>query len=107
MRANGLLDQLGLGAQAGRRLAEVSGGEAQRAAVARAVVHEPRLVVADEPTGSVDPANAALVLGALRSRAEREGSAVLVVTHDPAVAAWADRSLVLTVRAMGSVLAPA
>lgn len=106
-RACQLLEQLGLDALADRQLAKVSGGEAQRAAVARAVVHGPRLVVADEPTGSVDPGNAALVLAALRSRAVDDGSAVLVVTHDPTVAAWADRIFALTAQGAGSTLAPA
>jgi putative ABC transport system ATP-binding protein len=103
-RARNLLERLGLGALVDRRLGTVSGGEAQRAAVARAIVHRPQLVVADEPTGSVDPNNSALVLDALRSSADEERAAVLVVTHDPTVAAWADRSLVLARRPTGSTL---
>jgi putative ABC transport system ATP-binding protein len=69
--------------------AQISGGEAQRAALARAVVHEPVLLVADEPTGSLDSANGSTVLNLLRELNTDLGIAILLATHDPAVAAAA------------------
>ena len=66
---------------------QISGGQAQRAAVARAVVGEPRLILADEPTGQQDQASARVLLDALLDRTERLGAALLVATHDEAVAA--------------------
>jgi len=89
-RAGVLLDQLGLAARADAPARELSIGEGQRVAVARALINRPRLVLADEPTGSLDGANAAAVLEALMGTA---GVSVLVVTHDPEVAARADRTL--------------
>ena len=71
--------------------ARVSGGELQRAALARALVHEPALVIADEPTGNLDTENGRLVLDLLRSLNRETGVAVLLATHDPALAAAADR----------------
>lgn len=73
--------------------ARVSGGELQRAALARALVHEPALVVADEPTGNLDTDNGRRVLELLRSLNRETGVAVLLATHDPALAAAADRLL--------------
>lgn len=91
--AHDLLDELGI-AEVGRRFpGQVSGGQAQRAAVARALVHRPRVVLADEPTGSLDADNAERVLGLLLGAARRRGTAVLLVTHDAGVAAHADRVL--------------
>ena len=89
-RAQGLLEQLGVAARAASRARELSIGEAQRVAVARALVNRPRLVLADEPTGSLDAGAAAAVLDALLGTA---GVAVLIVTHDPEVAARAGRTL--------------
>jgi putative ABC transport system ATP-binding protein len=71
--------------------AQVSGGEAQRAALARAVVHEPVLLVADEPTGSLDSANGSNVLSLLKALNADLGVAILLATHDPVVAAAAKR----------------
>ncbi|MBS1120336.1 MAG: transporter ATP-binding protein [Deltaproteobacteria bacterium] len=88
--ADRLLDRLGLATRARARAAELSIGEAQRVAVARALVNRPCLVLADEPTGSLDTASAAAVMDALL---EADGVAVLVVTHDPEVAARAGRIL--------------
>ena len=88
-RAGELLDRLGVGARADAPARELSIGEGQRVAVARALVNRPSLVLADEPTGSLDEASAAAVLDALYGT----GIAVLVVTHDPDVAARADRTL--------------
>ena len=71
--------------------AQVSGGEAQRAALARAVVHEPVLLVADEPTGSLDSTNGSNVLSLLKALNADLGVAILLATHDPVVAAAAKR----------------
>ena len=84
------LERLGLTARARARANELSIGEAQRVAVARALVHKPGLVLADEPTGSLDAESATAVMDALLGA---EGVAVLVVTHDPDVAARASRTL--------------
>lgn len=70
----------------------LSGGEKQRLAIARAVVNEPQIVLADEPTGNLDDANADTVLGLLASLAHT-GVTVIVITHDSRTAAWADRVL--------------
>lgn len=90
-RAMDLLDELGVADVAGRRAGSVSGGEAHRGAVARAIVHEPAVVYADEPTGSLDTINAELVLDALIDLTGRAGAALVVVTHDHQVAAHLDR----------------
>jgi putative ABC transport system ATP-binding protein len=91
-RAAAALDWVGLTHRAGALPPTLSGGEKQRVAIARAVVHRPRLLLCDEPTGSLDQANGANVL-ALLARACADGMAVVVVTHDPMVAAHADRSV--------------
>lgn len=87
-----VLARMGLARHAGKLPSALSGGEAQRVAISRAVVRRPALVVADEPTASLDPASADLVRGCLRSLAD-EGTAVLVATHDPVTAEWADAVL--------------
>ncbi len=89
-RADELLERLGLAGRAHARASELSIGEAQRVAVARALVNRPRLILADEPTGSLDAAAAAAVMGALTSA---DGVALLIVTHDADVAARADRTV--------------
>jgi len=89
-RARALLDRLGLDGAAERLPHTLSGGEQQRVAIARALVNEPRLVLADEPTGNLDPASGATVLQALRAVASGE-RAVLLATHDDDAAALADR----------------
>lgn len=89
-RAGDLLAEMGLSEVAGRRAGTVSGGQAQRAAVARALVHEPRFVLADEPTGSLDTATAEQVLDAMLALCSRAGAGLLVVTHDNLVAAHLD-----------------
>lgn len=85
------LDALGVAGVADRRAGAVSGGQAQRAAVARAVVHEPPVIFADEPTGSLDTVNAEAVLDVLVSLASDRRAALLVVTHDHQVASHLDR----------------
>lgn len=90
-----LLRELGIGDLADRRAPEVSGGEAQRAAVARALVHQPDVVFADEPTGALDTTNGELVLEALVRAATERHAAVVLVTHEPRIAAFAQREVVL------------
>jgi len=94
--ASEMLEIVGLGDKLGRRPAELSGGEQQRVAVARAVVLRPRLLLADEPTGNLDPESASEVLGLLRACVKGEGAAGILVTHSLAAAKTADRTLVLT-----------
>jgi putative ABC transport system ATP-binding protein len=94
--AQQLLDAVGLGDRAASWPRELSGGEMQRVAIARALVHRPRLVLADEPTGNLDPANAAKVLGLLAERVRAAGAIGILVTHSQEAAATADRVLRLT-----------
>ena len=89
-RARALLDRLGLEGAADRLPHTMSGGEQQRVAIARALVNEPRLILADEPTGNLDPASGDTVLQALRAAASGE-RAVVLATHDGQAAALADR----------------
>jgi len=89
-RGRALIDELGLREIAARRPHELSGGEQQRFAIARALVNDPELVLADEPTGNLDQENGAAVLALLRRMNER---AVVLVTHEPEAAAIADRVL--------------
>ena len=88
-----LLDRLGLGGRPRAFPGELSGGEQQRVALARAVVHRPRLILADEPTGNLDPRTAGLALQLLREIADSVGAAILMVTHSAPAAAQADRVL--------------
>ena len=90
LRAIAALERVGLGARVQHFPSEMSGGEQQRTAVARALINNPRLILADEPTGNLDAAAAGEVMGLLTSLHE-EGHTVLVVTHDDAVAAAARR----------------
>jgi len=92
-RADVALAAVGLAGLAGRRPASLSGGEMQRAAIARALVHGPSLVLADEPTGNLDEANAGAVLDCLRTAVKNAGAAGLMVTHSRVAAAAADRVL--------------
>jgi ABC-type lipoprotein export system ATPase subunit len=93
-RAARLIDELGVGPVAGRAPHELSGGEQQRFAIARALVNDPILVLADEPTGNLDTQAAADVLALLRGLT-RERRAVVIVTHERDAAAAADRVLVM------------
>jgi putative ABC transport system ATP-binding protein len=89
-RARDLLGALGIADLADSRTGAVSGGQAQRAAVARAMVHEPAVVLADEPTGSLDSISAEAVLDALIDLTRSAGTTLLVVTHDNVVASHLD-----------------
>ncbi len=86
-----LLERLGLGALGSRLPDELSGGQRQRASVARAIVHRPSLILADEPTGALDATNATTVIGLLADAHRDLGATVVMVTHDPAVAERMDR----------------
>lgn len=94
--AKAILEAVGLGDRAASWPHELSGGELQRVAIARALVHRPRLVLADEPTGNLDPANAARVLTLLAERIRKLGAIGILVTHSREAAATADRTLELT-----------
>lgn len=87
------LESLGIDHLADRAVADISGGELQRAAIARAVVHSPAVVFADEPTGALDDDNAEIVFQLLLDHARTLGAAVVLVTHDRHLAARADRVL--------------
>jgi putative ABC transport system ATP-binding protein len=93
-RALRAVESVGLAHRAGHRPSELSGGECQRAAIARAVVNEPALLLADEPTGNLDARTGAEVMEVFRGL-HASGTSVVVVTHNPAVAAFATRVLEL------------
>jgi putative ABC transport system ATP-binding protein len=88
-------DPLGLGGLEHRRSGELSGGQAQRVALARGLVTEPRVLFADEPTGSLDSLSGELVMDLLTAAARERGTTVILVTHDARVAAYADREVVV------------
>ena len=90
-RANRLLDRVGLGAHADKKPAQLSGGERQRVAVVRALIRQPGLLLADEPTGALDAASAAQLMDLLLELNAEEGTALVLVTHDPALAARMSR----------------
>ncbi|MGC3955913.1 MAG: ABC transporter ATP-binding protein [Propionicimonas sp.] len=94
-RARGWLEQLDLAADADKLPGELSGGQAQRVAVARALVTAPRVLFADEPTGSLDSLAAEKVMLALTDLARAASTTVVLVTHDPRTAAYADREVVV------------
>jgi putative ABC transport system ATP-binding protein len=89
-RVHELLAAVGLGQRADSLPRELSGGEMQRVAVARALAHRPALVLADEPTGNLDPDNAAVILGILRAQIKRDNAAGVLVTHSANAAATTD-----------------
>lgn len=90
-RAAVALEQVGLGERVFHRPTQLSGGEQQRVAVARALVNEPAIILADEPTGELDTVNSAQIIKLLRSLNETSGQTVIIVTHNPEVAAATDR----------------
>ena len=95
-RVAAMLDAVKLADRAESLPRELSGGEMQRAAIARALVHKPRLVLADEPTGNLDPESASDVLSLLRDCVKSQGAAGILVTHSGTAAGTADRRYVLT-----------
>jgi len=95
-RVEALLTAVGLADRAASMPRELSGGEMQRVAIARALVHRPAIVLADEPTGNLDPDSASGVIGLLREQLHAEGATGVLVTHSRAAAARADRVYVLT-----------
>ena len=86
-----LLDKVGMTRRASHRPHELSGGEMQRTAIARALINDPKLLLADEPTGNLDSANGALVLDLLQSLASERGATLIIATHDHTVARIAHR----------------
>jgi putative ABC transport system ATP-binding protein len=94
-RARQVLDRVGLGDRSDHRPAELSGGQQQRVAIARAIVTRPALLFADEPTGALDSVRAAEVLMLLGEAVREYRQTVVMVTHDPVAAAYADRVLFL------------
>ncbi|WP_055693924.1 ABC transporter ATP-binding protein [Streptomyces prasinopilosus] len=90
-----VVDRVGLGDRLRHRPAQLSGGQQQRAAIARALVTRPEVIFCDEPTGALDTRTAADVLSLLRSVVDQAGQTVVMVTHDPVAASYADRVVVL------------
>ena len=90
-----LLESLGLAQRITHRPAELSGGEQQRVAIARSLANKPKLLLADEPTGNLDPETADLVYGELLSLVRSEGIAALIATHNPELAARMDRTVLM------------
>lgn len=102
-----VVGELGLGDRLGHRPGELSGGQQQRVALARALVTRPDVVFADEPTGALDSRTGAEVLALLRRSVDAWGQSVVMVTHDPVAAAYADRVLLLADgRLVGEILEP-
>jgi putative ABC transport system ATP-binding protein len=95
-RVTAMLDAVGIASLAHDFPRTISGGEAQRTAIARALVHEPQLVLADEPTGNLDTQAATQVLSLLREEAKRRAGGGIFVTHSKTAASYADRVYVLT-----------
>ncbi|WP_295951281.1 ABC transporter ATP-binding protein [Rhodoferax sp.] len=96
-RVQSLLAAVGLEGLGARLPQQLSGGQLQRVAIARALVHRPALLLADEPTGNLDPTTAAKVMDALLAQTRAQGAALVLVTHSQAAAARADRVLQLRV----------
>ena len=95
-RAQAMLAAVGLAGREQDFPRQLSGGELQRVAIARALVHRPQLILADEPTGNLDPDTAHEVLTLLRDEIKANNATAIIVTHSPAAAATADRVLILT-----------
>ena len=94
-RVQAMLEEVGLGSLGHRLPQQLSGGQLQRVAIARALVHRPTLLLADEPTGNLDPATAATVMDALIDQTRTHGASLVLVTHSHAAAVRADRTIVL------------
>ncbi len=95
-RVNDMLDAVGLQGLGPRLPQQLSGGQLQRVAIARALIHKPALLLADEPTGNLDPATAQKVMDVLLAQTREHGASLVLVTHSDAAAARADRVLLLT-----------
>ena len=93
--ARGWFERLDLGGLEHRRSGELSGGQAQRVALARALVGHPKVIFADEPTGSLDSLSGEHVMELLVAASRDQGTTVVLVTHDPRVAAYAEREVVV------------
>ena len=102
LRVQAMLDAVGLGGFGKRLPHTLSGGQLQRVAIARALAHRPALLLADEPTGNLDPATAAVVIDALVSQTRAHGASLVLVTHSEAAAAKADRVLKLRHDGLGA-----
>ncbi|MCD6461542.1 MAG: ABC transporter ATP-binding protein [Thermoplasmata archaeon] len=92
-RGRSLLEEVGMGDRADHRPSQMSGGEQQRTAIARALANNPEIILADEPTGELDTTNAGMVIDLLRRLTAEEGITVVVVTHDPRVAEKGTRTI--------------
>ena len=95
-RVEAMLEAVGLSGMGPRLPQQLSGGQLQRVAIARALVHRPRLLLADEPTGNLDPGTASRVMDVLLAQTRQEGASLVLVTHSEAAAARADRVLHLS-----------
>jgi putative ABC transport system ATP-binding protein len=93
--ANTWLDKVGLNGKENNLPGELSGGQAQRVAIARAMIIEPKILFADEPTGSLDSLNSERVMELFIETAKKYGTTVIMVTHEPSIAAYADREIVV------------
>ena len=99
-RVQGMLDAVGLSGMGARLPQQLSGGQLQRVAIARALVHQPSLILADEPTGNLDPDTAQRTMDVLVAQTREAGASLVLVTHSPDAAARADRVLRLTAQGM-------
>ena len=102
-RADAMIELVGLGNRGSDYARDLSGGELQRIAIARALIHKPALILADEPTGNLDSETAARILQLFADSTRNSGSAGLLVTHSAAAAAIADRTLVLTATGLAPI----
>ncbi|MEV4681865.1 ABC transporter ATP-binding protein [Streptomyces kurssanovii] len=101
---HGALAEVGLEGRAGHRPGRMSGGQQQRVALARALITRPAVLFADEPTGALDTVTSKEVLGILRGLVDREGQTIVMVTHDPVAASFADRVVLLVDGRVGGEL---
>ena len=92
-RARELLESVGLGARLPHRPSQLSGGEMQRVAIARALIHEPKLILADEPTGNLDSKTGEEIINLLLRLNKEKGVTLVIVTHEPEIAKRADRTV--------------
>ena len=99
-RVQAMLESVGLGGLGARLPQQLSGGQLQRVAIARALIHHPSLILADEPTGNLDPTTATIVMDALVEQTRLHGASLVLVTHSAAATERADRVLRLTARGM-------